>query len=133
MPGCRSVPKLEQTFTNKYSSLLSKSTKVAADILDTMDKSSSTIQQLHRLLRLLPDTQVEIRQLREELKQHTDDREFQSIADWLSPLNFRAAQLDILVQCQAGTGRWLLDSSEFLAWLDEGPSTLLCWGLRECH
>ena len=101
--------------------------------LDKTNRSSSTFQQMQRLLEKLPETQAEIYRLREEVKQQTEDRDFQTVVDWLSSLNFRTTQLDVFAQSQDGAVRWLLESDEFIAWLDKGPRTLLCWGLRECH
>ena len=102
--------------------------------LDTIENSSSNVEQAHRILKSLPrEIQREFLQLREVAEQDIKDRDFQSIVEWLSPLNFSAAQLDIFDRHQAGTGRWLLESKAFKAWLGKGPSTLLCWGLRECH
>ncbi len=32
-------------------------------------------------------------------------------------------------KCQEGTGRWFLESAEFIAWVEGGTSTLLCPGI----
>ena len=61
------------------------------------------------------------------------------IADWLSPLNFKAKQMDVIAKRAEGTGQWLLESEEFKTWLDGTSETLWCSGLREapsldrCH
>ena len=58
--------------------------------------------------------------------------EEQEIINWLSPLEFFSKQNDALSRRQEGTGRWLLESSEFRSWLDTpGKEVLWCPGLRE--
>jgi hypothetical protein len=55
------------------------------------------------------------------------DRE---ICDWISPLNFRAKQSDVLDRRQEGTGSWLLEADDFKAWLNETERTLWCLGIH---
>jgi hypothetical protein len=52
------------------------------------------------------------------------------ISDWLSPLNFKAKQMDIISKRAEGTGQWLLESTEFKVWLDGTSETLWCPGPR---
>ena len=53
------------------------------------------------------------------------------IADWLSPLNFKVTQSDVLKQRADGTGQWLLESPEFQAWLSGLSESMWCPGIRE--
>ncbi|KFY57531.1 hypothetical protein V497_05496 [Pseudogymnoascus sp. VKM F-4516 (FW-969)] len=53
----------------------------------------------------------------------------QAILDWLTPIEYASQQSDFISRRQAGTGQWLLDSSEFQAWLAAGKQTLFCPGI----
>lgn len=53
----------------------------------------------------------------------------QTILDWLTPIDYAPQQSDFISRRQAGTGRWLLDSSEFQGWLAAGKQTLFCPGI----
>lgn len=65
------------------------------------------------------------------LQRNHDDQEYQTIIDWLSPLNFRLKQLDVLSQRREGTGEWYLESKGFTGWVEGPPSTLWGPGIRE--
>jgi hypothetical protein len=65
---------------------------------------------------------------------HTDshsDQELRNVVDWLSPFNFEASQSKFFLKGQDGTGRWLIDSKEFMDWRDGTSQTLFCPGIRE--
>ena len=62
---------------------------------------------------------------------HSEGPEHRVIGDWLSPLNFKLIQNEIFHSRQVGTGQWLLECEEFLAWRDGPSGTLWCHGLRE--
>ena len=64
-----------------------------------------------------------------KLVQHQDDQERQAILDWLSPVNYATQQNDFIGRRQEGTGRWLLNSDEFQAWLNQTKQTLFCPGI----
>lgn len=55
------------------------------------------------------------------------------IAAWISPLNFKATQLDVFQKRAPDTGQWLLESRQFNAWLAGSSETLWCPGIREMH
>jgi hypothetical protein len=65
----------------------------------------------------------------DRLNQHQDDQERLAILDWLSPIGSVSQQNDFASRRQSGTGRWLLDSSKFMAWVSGEGQALLCWGL----
>jgi hypothetical protein len=54
-----------------------------------------------------------------------------TIGAWISPLNFKATQLDVFQKRAPNTGQWLLESPEFNSWLVGGSETLWCPGIRE--
>jgi hypothetical protein len=60
-----------------------------------------------------------------------DERE--TIAEWLSPLNFETRQATTFRQRAEGTGKWLLDSTTFKEWRDGTSRTLFCPGIRKFH
>ncbi len=68
-------------------------------------------------------------QLQKSQKSHT--RVEQKLLEWLSPLEFRSKQLDVLSRRSPSTGEWLLRNNDFQIWLSgKGPSCLWCSGIR---
>jgi hypothetical protein len=59
------------------------------------------------------------------------ERHGRAIADWLSDLDFKKTQKDILVKRTDGTGQWLLESLTFNDWLEGKSKVLWCPGTRE--
>ena len=60
----------------------------------------------------------------------TPDR--RTLGDWLSSLNFKQRQADVLNQRTEGTGLWFLESDEFQSWtLSAGSEILWCKGIRK--
>ncbi|KAH8884964.1 purine and uridine phosphorylase [Thozetella sp. PMI_491] len=51
------------------------------------------------------------------------------ILDWLTTANYGARQSDNFARHRPGTGRWLLESSEFQDWLATNERTLFCPGI----
>jgi len=63
------------------------------------------------------------------LVQIQEDQDRQTILDWITPIDYAPQQSDFISQRQAGTGQWLLDSTEFKAWLKLGKQKLFCLGI----
>jgi hypothetical protein len=59
--------------------------------------------------------------------------ERETIAEWLSPLNFETHQATTFRKRTEDTGTWLLESTAFEEWRDGTSRTLFCPGIRECH
>lgn len=59
------------------------------------------------------------------------DHERWAIVNWLSDLNFKEMQSDILANRTEGTGEWLLESQIFKGWLVGKSEVLWCPGARE--
>ncbi|RDW63402.1 hypothetical protein BP6252_10947 [Coleophoma cylindrospora] len=57
------------------------------------------------------------------------DQEFRTILDWLTSVDYGPQQTDFIRRRQAGTGQWLLDSTEFQTWLETDKRTLFCPGI----
>jgi hypothetical protein len=60
-----------------------------------------------------------------------DIQERREIVNWLSPLNFKAVQGEILRIGQERTGQWALESEEFQTWRNGSKEMLWCCGIRE--
>lgn len=57
--------------------------------------------------------------------------EERDVLNWLSPLDFISKHNDALNRRQEGTGRWLLECSEFHSWLHTAGKVIWCPGIRE--
>jgi Cdc6-like AAA superfamily ATPase len=55
--------------------------------------------------------------------------EHENILEWLTPINYAPQQSDYIRRRQQGTGQWLLNSTEFQTWLNNGKQTLFCPGI----
>ncbi|KAJ8129558.1 hypothetical protein O1611_g4075 [Lasiodiplodia mahajangana] len=63
--------------------------------------------------------------MRSPLKKDEDDK----ILDWLSPTDYGLQQTDLSRRHQSGTGQWLLESTDYQAWIKEPNKTLFCPGI----
>jgi hypothetical protein len=52
-----------------------------------------------------------------QVKQRQDDKERREILVWLTPVDYGPQQSDYINRRQPGTGKWLLDSAKYQAWL----------------
>lgn len=58
-----------------------------------------------------------------------DRKERQTMLDWITRVDYAPQQNDFIHRRQAGTGKWLLDSAEYQAWLRTKKQTLFCPGI----
>jgi hypothetical protein len=56
-------------------------------------------------------------------------QDYQTILDWLTPIDYAPQQADYIRRRQPGTGQWLLDSVEYQAWLKTNHLALFCPGI----
>lgn len=63
------------------------------------------------------------------VRRRQDDHDRQKILDWLTPVDYGHQQSDYINRRQAGTGQWLLDSTEFQTWLETDKQTMFCPGI----
>ncbi|KAJ5347715.1 uncharacterized protein N7506_000968 [Penicillium brevicompactum] len=63
------------------------------------------------------------------LLEHKTDETQRVCLDWLSPTTHAARQSEYLRLLQPGTGQWLLQSQNFLSWIDEPGKTMFCPGI----
>lgn len=65
----------------------------------------------------------------DRLNQRHADQDRLDILDWLTSTDYFSHQNDFIQRRQAGTGQWLLDSSEYNKWLHEAWQILFCPGI----
>jgi ankyrin repeat protein len=58
-----------------------------------------------------------------------EDQGRQTILDWITSIDYASQQSDFISRRQAGTGQWLLDSAEFIAWIGTDKRILFCPGI----
>jgi hypothetical protein len=64
-----------------------------------------------------------------KLVQHQENQEWKAILDWLIPIDYVSQQHDFISRRQAGTGQWLIDSTEYQSWVETDKQTLFCPGI----
>jgi len=71
------------------------------------------------------------RQDAQERQQETREqqREYETILNWLTPIDFVSQQNDIISRRQKGTGTWLLGSMEYQSWREIKGQRLFCPGI----
>ena len=74
-------------------------------------------------------SEVHLRQKQQTLR--VLDSEECDVLNWLSPLEFFSKHNDALNRRQEGTGRWVLECSEFRSWLRTTGKVIWCPGIRE--
>ena len=65
----------------------------------------------------------------DRLNRRQDDKDRQTIVDWLTSVDYAPQQSDYISRRQEGTGQWLLNSDEFQEWLNQSKQTLFCPGI----
>ncbi|KAL2130414.1 hypothetical protein VTI74DRAFT_6503 [Chaetomium olivicolor] len=58
-----------------------------------------------------------------------DQEERRTILDWITPIDYAPQHNDFLDKSQAGTGKWLLNSAQYTAFLAKAHHTLFCQGM----
>jgi hypothetical protein len=58
-------------------------------------------------------------------------RQTQELLTWLSTLDFKPKQSDVLGRRLEGTGKWVLEDPQFRRWVDGDITTLWCPGARK--
>jgi Cdc6-like AAA superfamily ATPase len=71
------------------------------------------------------------RQDAQERQQETRERqrEYETILNWLTPIDFVSQQNDFISRRQKGTGTWLLGSTEYQSWREIKGQRLFCPGI----
>ena len=87
------------------------------------------IQQIEIASNTSKTSLVDLKYSVDRLNQGQDDQQRRTILDWLTLTNYATQQHDFISRRQAGTGQWLLDSTEFQLWLKTDKQTLFCPGI----
>ncbi|RYP67004.1 hypothetical protein DL771_007500 [Monosporascus sp. 5C6A] len=104
--------------------------KLLEELIQTIrDKSMEDEMQFEKLNILLEEIQDELKGGVGELREQRVNSERQIVLDWITPIDYTAQQNDHFSRRQAETGRWLLDSTEYQAWLKTEGQTLFCPGI----
>ncbi|KAH6989117.1 hypothetical protein BKA56DRAFT_710473 [Ilyonectria sp. MPI-CAGE-AT-0026] len=93
------------------------------DLADAIGKDS---KHSHDQLAELKDNLDTLRVRQDD--QHTAEVR-RAILDWLAPMDYAPQQSDFINRRQVGTGKWLLDSAEFKAWMETDNETIFCPGI----
>ncbi|RYO87951.1 hypothetical protein DL766_010235 [Monosporascus sp. MC13-8B] len=108
-------------------------TKLLEELIQTIkNKLTENEMQFGKLNTILAEIQESQGDLKEgigELREHRVNLERQIILDWITPIDYTPQQNDYFSRRQAGTGEWLLDSTEYQAWLKTDGQTLFCPGI----
>jgi hypothetical protein len=64
-----------------------------------------------------------------KLVRHQEDQGRQTVLDWITPIDYAPQLNDFIARRQAGTGQWLLDSTEYRTWVETNKQTLFCLGI----
>ena len=59
------------------------------------------------------------------------DKQTRELLTWLSTLDFKPKQRDVLNKRLEGTGKWFLEDPQFRRWMDGDITTLWCPGARK--
>lgn len=102
------------------------SNRQSAELMNAFTISSDENE---RQLAHLNDGLTYIQHSQARLNQGEDDRERQTILDWLTHVDYASQQSDFINRRQAGTGQWLLTSAEYQDWLSTKNETLYCPGI----
>ncbi|MCJ1478158.1 hypothetical protein MMC13_006834 [Lambiella insularis] len=105
-----------------------------AEILSKIERLKSLINlaltnDLFTLSKSIKEDVATMRARLERTQLSNDHGQRQAIVNWLTPLDFKSRHREIISRRQEGTGQWLLNSSEFQAWLNEPGEVLYCPGM----
>ncbi|KAL8669952.1 MAG: hypothetical protein Q9168_005486 [Polycauliona sp. 1 TL-2023] len=133
---------LEKTTTSKREALKWPfERKVIAETLSTMERSKTafllalqTVQTelSDSIRRSVHDIGSDVRQSREGIERllgNQQDKDFQAILQWMSPLNFNLVHNDNLQRRHGDTGDWILGEPSFHSWVSADLNTLCCEGI----
>jgi Cdc6-like AAA superfamily ATPase len=135
--GCRNVLDDLQRIVDKYSELSSESGSVGKrikrvwkrlkwdpeDINKLRSRISTNISFLSAYNGILTRDNVV------KLVRHQEDQGRQTVLDWITLMDYTPQLNDFISRRQAGTGQWLLDSTEYQTWVERNNQTLFCPGI----
>ncbi|KAL8853005.1 MAG: hypothetical protein Q9221_002153 [Calogaya cf. arnoldii] len=90
-------------------------TELSDSIRRSVQDIGSVVRQSREAIESLPDSQ--------------QDKDYQLMLQWISPLNFHLVHNDNLQRRHGGTGDWILREPFFESWLSADLDTLCCEGI----
>ncbi|KAK5991494.1 Serine/threonine-protein phosphatase 6 regulatory ankyrin repeat subunit B [Cladobotryum mycophilum] len=96
---------------------------------DFRDFRADVATNLKRLHENGDEVYKEVKRARREQDAREDHEQQRAILDWLTPIDYAHRQADFIDRRQAGTGEWLLESTEYRGWIRTGKQTLFCSGI----
>ncbi len=113
---------------------LLQSTEQASNSINQVLNAVSSLAEVQKSIASLGETVQNIERIALESRQQESrglkERKKQEVLRWLSPLDFRPKQLDILSRRTPSTGEWLLVEENFKSWVEgSGPSCFFCSGI----
>ncbi|KAI0509002.1 hypothetical protein F5B22DRAFT_376084 [Xylaria bambusicola] len=148
---CNSILKDADMLIDKYSALASRGTSIKEkatrlrdrltwdpdDVHELQGRIGGILESCNLLVGMLNEQNIiklvkgqERQEQREQAREGQDQKRIQQhVLNWLTPLNYSAQQLDLTSQRQAGTGQWLLDSTEYRHWLSAKQEALFFPGI----
>jgi len=130
------LSELERTL-DKYTELESQQTNIGCKVKRAWKRLSLEPEDIRNLRSRVNENisllnAFTLRQARDDtakLRRYLEDQEQQATLNWLAPFDYVPQQHDFLKQRQAGTGQWLLESTEFRSWVETKKQTLFCPGI----
>ncbi|KAK4248955.1 hypothetical protein C7999DRAFT_39939 [Corynascus novoguineensis] len=104
-------------------------------------KTRETVENLQRQCRTLNSLMAadalalsarihkEVIQSRKEQQGWQADWKNKAVLDWVTTVDYSSQQRDFFRRRQAGTGQWLLNSTEYQQWIETAKQTLFCPGI----
>ena len=135
--GCQNVLDELQRILDNYTELNSESGSVGKRIKrvwkrlkwqpEDIDKLRSRISTNIGLLNAFNGLRTQDNVVK--LVRHQEDQGRQTVLNWITEIDYAPQLNDFLSRRQAGTGQWLLDSTEYQRWVETKDQTLFCPGI----
>ena len=114
-----------------------ENTRQLAELIDSIEKSWEQNQSyfdevrdgLEHIQGLQADLKDDLSRLHDRQKNREAVQLRQTVLDWLTPIDYAPEQNEFVHRRQAGTGQWLLDSTQYQSWLKTSKQTLFCPGI----
>ncbi|KAL7940378.1 hypothetical protein V8C42DRAFT_362745 [Trichoderma barbatum] len=92
---------------------------------DDVEREPSVRDMLSQVYNIVFQTGADVAHITSIIERDEDLKVF----DWLTPRDYGFQQHQYFKTHQEGTGRWLLDSTEFITWIKTNKQTLFCPGM----
>ncbi len=101
------------------------------EMVENLQRQCGTLNDLMAVDALALGARIhkEVTQARKEQQRWQADWESKAVLDWVTTVDYSSQQSDFIRRRQPGTGRWLLDSTEYQQWTRTAKHTLFCPGI----